>query len=81
MELHVARWGNSLAMRLPGEVVRQLGLREGDSVQAQFTADGTLAIRPLSWSRRAFAAELTQAREAVPETPAVIMELREQARY
>lgn len=24
MELHVARWGNSLAMRLPSEVVRQL---------------------------------------------------------
>jgi antitoxin MazE len=35
MELQVNRWGNSLAVRLPQELVRQLGLHEGDKVQAE----------------------------------------------
>lgn len=31
--MQVARWGNSLAVRLPAYLVRQLGLREGDQVE------------------------------------------------
>lgn len=30
--MQVARWGNSLAVRLPVELVRRLGLKEGDRV-------------------------------------------------
>jgi antitoxin component of MazEF toxin-antitoxin module len=48
-------WGNSLALRIPSEVVRQLGLREGAAVEAQLTVDGTLSIRPAHWNRKAFA--------------------------
>ncbi len=29
----VARWGNSLAVRLPTSVVKALGLREGDDIE------------------------------------------------
>jgi antitoxin MazE len=81
IDLQIARWGNSLAMRLPADLVRRFGLREGDTVQVQLTADGGLTIRPAGWSRRAFAAELAQAREAMPLGRAVIEELRSQARY
>lgn len=81
MHLQVAKWGNSLAMRLPSELVRRFGLREGDSVEAQLTVDGALTIRPASWSRRAFAAELAAARDAMPMGRPVIEELRGQARY
>jgi antitoxin MazE len=28
----VAKWGNSLAVRLPGALVKKLGLKEGDAV-------------------------------------------------
>ena len=28
----VAKWGNSLAVRLPAELVRELGLKEGDQI-------------------------------------------------
>lgn len=35
MELQVNRWGNSLAVRLPQELVRELGLQEGDRIQAE----------------------------------------------
>lgn len=30
--MQVARWGNSLAVRLPAELVRELGLKEGDEI-------------------------------------------------
>jgi len=30
--MHVAKWGNSLAVRLPAELVRELGLKEGDQI-------------------------------------------------
>lgn len=31
--MQVAKWGNSLAVRLPKEVVEALGLKEGDAVE------------------------------------------------
>lgn len=30
--MHVAKWGNSLAVRLPAELVRELGLQQGDQI-------------------------------------------------
>ncbi len=33
MELQVGKWGNSLAVRLPAEIVRDFGLREGQVVE------------------------------------------------
>ena len=30
--MQVARWGNSLAVRLPAELVRELGLKECDQI-------------------------------------------------
>jgi antitoxin MazE len=81
MNLQVAKWGNSLAMRLPAELVRHLGVRGGDQVQARLAADGSLTIRLADWNRRAFAAELAQAREAMPMGQPVIEALRDSARY
>ncbi len=31
--MQVAKWGNSLAVRLPAELVRELGLKEGDQIE------------------------------------------------
>lgn len=81
IRLQIAKWGNSMAMRLPAELVRRFGLRDGDTVQAQLSADGALTIRPLGWSRPAFAAELAQAREALTMGRPVIEDLRREARY
>lgn len=42
--MQVAKWGNSLAVRLPSELVQKLGLKEGDHVDLH--ADDTgLSIR------------------------------------
>lgn len=81
MDLQVAKWGNSLALRIPSEVVRRLGLREGSTLEAQLTVDGALSIRPAQWNRKAFAAELDEAREAMPMSGPVVEEMRSGARY
>jgi antitoxin MazE len=81
MDLQVAKWGNSLALRIPSEVVRRLGLRDGSTVEAQLTVDGSLSIRPAQWNRRAFALELTEARSAMPMSEPVMEAMRGGARY
>ena len=37
--MQVAKWGNSLAVRLPAAVVEALGLKEGDEIEVH-VADG-----------------------------------------
>ena len=38
--MQIAKWGNSLAVRLPAELVRELGLKEGDQVDLVPGQDG-----------------------------------------
>lgn len=42
--MQVAKWGNSLAVRIPADVARKLGLKEGDSVEIRALENGELAI-------------------------------------
>jgi antitoxin MazE len=42
--MQVARWGNSLAIRLPAAVVEALGLKEGDDIQVHVAGDRTFEI-------------------------------------
>lgn len=81
MHLHIAKWGNSLAVRLPVEYIRRTGLKEGDTVQASLTADGTMTIRAEPWDRKAFTAELAQTRQNMKMGTSVMDELRSGARY
>lgn len=81
MNLHIAKWGNSLAVRIPAEYVRQIGLKDGDNVEASLTADGGLAIRPAKWDRKAFALELAAMRDALPMGESVVERMRQEARY
>lgn len=43
--MQVAKWGNSLAVRLPAQLVRELGLREGDRVDLRADGDGLAVTR------------------------------------
>lgn len=42
--MHVARWGNSLAVRIPASVVEALKLREGDELIVRVAADGAFEL-------------------------------------
>lgn len=81
MDLQIAKWGNSLALRLPADVVRRFRWRVGDKVDVRVTVDGALSIRPANWKRSDFAAELGRARAAMPQGTSVIDELRRGSRY
>jgi antitoxin MazE len=81
MNLRIAKWGNSLALRLPADYVRSIGIKEGDQVQASLTVDGGISIRAAKWDRGAFARELEKSRETMPMSESVIEELRRGARY
>lgn len=35
--MHIARWGNSLAVRIPAKMIKELALKEGDEVQVGLT--------------------------------------------
>ena len=42
--MRVAKWGNSLALRLPAKVVKELELAEGDEVELRATGPRTLEV-------------------------------------
>jgi antitoxin MazE len=42
--MQIAKWGNSLAVRLPRELVRRLDLKEGDRIDL-VADDGALKVR------------------------------------
>ena len=81
MNLQIAKWGNSLALRIPADYVRRIGIKEGDYVQASLTIDGGISIRAAKWDRKAFASELKESREAMLMGDSVIDELRRRVRY
>lgn len=43
--MQVAKWGNSLAIRLPASVVKALELREGDDIEVLIEAERVFRIR------------------------------------
>lgn len=81
MDLQVAKWGNSLALRIPAEYVRSIGIKEGDSLEASLTVDGGLTIRPTAWNRKAHSRSLTAARVAMPMGKSIMDEVRRGGRY
>ncbi|HEX3652471.1 MAG TPA: AbrB/MazE/SpoVT family DNA-binding domain-containing protein [Rhizomicrobium sp.] len=42
--MQVAKWGNSLAVRLPKELVEKLGLKEGDKLELVSAKKGTASV-------------------------------------
>ncbi len=81
MNLQIAKWGNSLAVRIPADYVRQIGIKEGDQLQAHLGADGALNLRPAPWNRKAFAKELADNAQTLPMGTSVMAQLRQEARY
>lgn len=83
MELQIAKWGNSLALRIPVEIVRRMGLSSGEHVYANVTPDGVLTIRHQTFDRKTFALQLRQLRQTLKKGKSVMNEVRrgEGARY
>lgn len=78
----IRRWGNSLAVRLPADCLRQAGLQEGDQIDIVIGQDGRLTLEPLQQlDRSALAAELRQLQASMPLTQTVMEECRAGERW
>lgn len=61
----IAKWGNSLAVRLPAAVVEALSLKEGDDIEIELADAHTFGIRKKP-SARELLARLRQYRGRLP---------------
>ena len=82
MRLQIAKWGNSLAVRLPLECTWAAGLQEGDSVEASITPAGAITLAPdKAFDKAAFLTRLAKLQAAMPMTEPVVERMRQEARY
>ena len=82
MRLQLAKWGNSLAVRLPAECIRATGLRQGDSVDAEITPAGEITLTPVRpFDKAAFLQQLRKLRRGMPVTEPVVERMRRETRY
>ncbi|MEO7243477.1 MAG: AbrB/MazE/SpoVT family DNA-binding domain-containing protein [Variovorax sp.] len=82
MELHVARWGNSLAIRLPAQLARELSVEAGSTLQAQVVGSGQLKIAGAPpFDRVAYLKRLQALHAEMPMTLPVVEQMRRDARY
>lgn len=64
--MQVAKWGNSLAVRLPAAVVEALELKEGDQIEIRVAADREFEVSR-DRSRQKALDRLRRLRRALPE--------------
>ena len=86
MRLQVAKWGNSLAVRLPAECIRAAGLKEGDEVEAEVTPIGEIRLMPSRvFDKAAFLERLNELHAKMPmQTESAgefIRRMRDENRY
>ena len=82
MKLQIAKWGNSLAVRLPVECTRAIGLKEGDNVEASITPAGVLSLTPNKlFDKSAFLKRIAKLHSSMPMTAPVVETMRQEARY
>lgn len=63
--MRVSRWGDSLAVRLPRELVERMGLAEGDEVEVMAAGERALAVAK-EGSAEEFRARLKALRRPAP---------------
>jgi antitoxin MazE len=55
IKVQVAKWGNSLAVRLPATVVEALGLKPGDHIDIHVKGDRSFAVEKAPGARELLA--------------------------
>lgn len=82
VRVKLARWGNSLAVRLPAAWVREMGLEEGETLELVAGPTGELTLRARApFDRAAFVAAAARLRATLPVTSDVVADMRREERY
>jgi antitoxin MazE len=80
--LLVAKWGNSLAVRLPAKSAQKLGVGEGDVLIGEISPDGRLILS--AEARAVGKTQVRRMREFISRqklTTPVVGDMRRRARY
>ncbi len=85
LDLNVGRWGNSLAVRLPIDLARQLGIVEGSTLHVERNDDNTLTVSARQakkvFDQKKWQQQARQHLGTMPSSPSVMQEMRDGARY
>ena len=84
MKVQLAKWGNSLALRIPGECARQAHIKAGDAVEVEVTPTGDLHLHPVAaepFDKSAFLQDARMFRSSLPESDRVVEIMRQSDRY
>lgn len=82
MRLQLAKWGNSLAVRLPVECTRAAGLKEGDTVEAEVSPVGEITLTPTQpFDKAAFINRMRKLRASMSMTEPTVEKMRQEERY
>lgn len=82
MKIQVSKWGNSLAVRLPADYARTVGLREGDMVEADISPSGAMTIIPdQAFDKQAFLRRVRRLRSGMKMTTPTVETMRREDRY
>ena len=81
MRVQLAKWGNSLAIRLPMDCIRAAGLKEGDELDAEVSATEIRLIPTQIFDKAAFLQRLRDLRDRMPMTQPVVETMRREDRY
>lgn len=73
MRVQLAKWGNSVGLRVPQAILKQLDLRAGGQVDMAISPDGVIQLRPIKRSPKELLAEMVEQARALgrdyePET-------------
>lgn len=86
MQITVSKWGNSLAVRIPVDVARELNLTDGSQVECSISAAGAIELTPpikqadTDWVTAHFNAVNKRLADGKLTTPAYTL-LKENERY
>jgi antitoxin MazE len=82
MQLQISKWGNSLAVRLPASITKQLHIHDGDSVELKLNNQGELVLTPVKvFDKTVFIQSLNALIQKQPQTTSVIEVMRNSERY
>jgi antitoxin MazE len=82
MRPQLARWGNSLAVRLPVDYLPAAGLKEGDELEAEVTGLGEIRLTPAqAFDKAAFLERLERLPLQTESAGELIRRMRDDDRY
>ena len=81
MNVQISKWGNSLALRIPTNLAKEIQLKDGDKVEVTLSGDGALIIKPQKIDRKTLAKMARELRESMKMGYSVMDEVRSEGRY